>query len=168
MFWTVCVLYIWGCMTSAASDPGCRGHTPSHISLELLDSASTSGAHQSPCRNISRWQIETGANRGSAVKQNHSIVSPELGNFIALCGYPLVKMELEIQTRFLPRLPFFQDTIISDNTFGLNIWFSFTFPYPSISPPCFWQELSCWCGKTSQGEREWHTSLSQAWLWNGY
>ena len=75
----------------------------------------------------------------------------------ALCGYPLVKMELDIQTRFLPRLPFFQDTIISDNTFGLNIWFSFTFPYPSISPPCF-----CWCGKTSQGEREWHTSLSQA------
>ena len=68
-------------MTSAASDPGCRGHTPSHISLELLDSASTSGAYQSPCRNISRWQIETGANRGSAVKQNHSIVSPELGNF---------------------------------------------------------------------------------------
>ena len=46
---------------------------------------------------------------------------------IALCGYPLVKMELEIQTRFLPRLPFFQDTIISDNTFGMNIWFSFTF-----------------------------------------
>ena len=47
--------------------------------------------------------------------------------FNALCGYPLVKMELEIQTRFLPRLPFFQDTIISDNTFGMNIWFSFTF-----------------------------------------
>ena len=36
-------------------------------------------------------------------------------------------MELDIQTRVLPRLPFFQDTIISDNIFGLNIWFSFTF-----------------------------------------
>ena len=43
------------------------------------------------------------------------------------CGYHLVKMELEIQTRFLPRLRFFQDTIISDNIFGLNIWFSLTF-----------------------------------------
>ena len=32
----------------------------------------------------------------------------------ALCGYPLVKMELEIQTRFLPRLPFSCNSIISD------------------------------------------------------
>ena len=33
---------------------------------------------------------------------------------IALCGYPLVKMELEIQTRFLPRLQFSSNSIISD------------------------------------------------------
>ena len=57
----------------------------------------------------------------------HSLLPLLLPSFIALCGYPLVKMELEIQTRFLPRLRFFQDTIISDNIFGLNIWFSLTF-----------------------------------------
>ena len=37
----------------------------------------------------------------------------------ALCGYPLVKMELEIQTRFLPRLPFSCNSIISDK----KCWF---------------------------------------------
>ena len=54
---------------------------------------------------------------------------------IALCGYPLVKMELEIQTRFLPRLPFSCNSIISDKiwwkmSLSLSIFFSFASNFP--------------------------------------
>ena len=55
--------------------------------------------------------------------------------FIALCGYPLVKMELEIQTRFLPRLPFSCNSIISDKiwrkmSLSLSVFFSFASNFP--------------------------------------
>ena len=53
----------------------------------------------------------------------------------ALCGYPLVKMELDIQTRFLPRLPFSCNSIISDKiwrkmSLSLSIFFSFASNFP--------------------------------------
>ena len=58
----------------------------------------------------------------------HKAVNPLMSNgflsdiwtelTIALCGYPIVKMELDIQARFLPQHPFSCCLIISDR----NIW----------------------------------------------
>ena len=53
---------------------------------------------------------------------------------IALCGYPLVKMELEIQTRFLPRLPFSCNSIISDKIWRkMSLSLSIFLVLPQIS-----------------------------------
>ena len=52
----------------------------------------------------------------------------------ALCGYPLVKMELEIQTRFLPRLPFSCNSIISDKIWRkMSLSLSIFLVLPQIS-----------------------------------
>ena len=60
--------------------------------------------------------------------------SPELNVSNALCGYPLVKMELEIQTRFLPRLPFSCNSIISDKIWRkMSLSFSIFLVLPQIS-----------------------------------
>ena len=56
------------------------------------------------------------------------------GGIIALCGYPLVKMELEIQTRFLPRLPFSCNSIISDKIWRkMSLSLSIFLVLPQIS-----------------------------------
>ena len=53
---------------------------------------------------------------------------------IALCGYPLVKMELEIQTRFLPQLPFSCNSIISDKIWRkMSLLLSIFLVLPQIS-----------------------------------
>ena len=53
---------------------------------------------------------------------------------IALCGYPLVKMELEIQTKFLPRLPFSCNSIISDKIWRkMSLLLSIFLVSPQIS-----------------------------------
>ena len=50
------------------------------------------------------------------------------------CGYHLVKMELEIQTRFLPRLPFFCNSIISDKIWRkMSLSLSIFLVLPQIS-----------------------------------
>jgi len=52
----------------------------------------------------------------------------------ALCGYPLVKMELDIQTRFLPRLPFSCNSIISDKIWRkMSLSLSIFLVLPQIS-----------------------------------
>ena len=57
-----------------------------------------------------------------------------LFSIIALCGYPLVKMELEIQTRFLPRLPFSCNSIISDKIWRkMSLSLSIFLVLPQIS-----------------------------------
>ena len=54
--------------------------------------------------------------------------------FNALCGYPLVKMELDIQTRFLPRLPFSCNSIISDKIWRkMSLSLSIFLVLPQIS-----------------------------------
>ena len=53
---------------------------------------------------------------------------------IALCGYPLVKMELDIQTRFQPRLPFSCNSIISDKIWRkMSLSLSIFLVLPQIS-----------------------------------
>ena len=58
------------------------------------------------------WQIMAEEEEWNQKKEDR-MADTKIAEPNALCGYPLVKMELEIQTRFLPQLPFSCNSIIS-------------------------------------------------------
>ena len=77
------------------------------------------------CGHGGQWTLWTG--------EGARVVRPSPAT-IALCGYPLVKMELEIQTRFLPRLPFSCNSIISDKIWRkMSLSLSIFLVLPQIS-----------------------------------